>query len=108
MLTYIGDLQHMVISFPLVVWGLETGSGVRRVMYPTHANGPMEPTEASRIARSRGQFILDSAHFFPLDEVVEDASLALLEADARIQMSGIPWQGTRLGPSTTTAEGVSL
>ena len=77
-------------------------------MYPPHANGLVELTEASRIASSREQFILDSAHFFPLDEVVEDTSMALLEASARSQRSGISSQGATLSPSTTTAEGGSL
>ena len=101
----ISDLQHMSITFPLVVWGLETGRGVRRVMYPPHANGLVEPAEASRIASSRGQFILDSAHFFPLDEVMEDTSMGLLEASARSQMIGISSQGAMLSPISTT-EGV--
>ena len=49
-------------------------------MYPPHANGPMDPADAARIVGSRGQFVLDSAHFFPLDEDYVDSSSLLLAA----------------------------
>ena len=56
------------------------GSGLRRVMYPPQADGPMNPADAARIVKSRGQFVLDSAHFFPLDENYADSSSLLLAA----------------------------
>ena len=61
------DVQHMCISFPVVLWGLDTGSGFRRVMYPPRGNGVVSLAWAEEVMRTPAQLILDSAHFFPLD-----------------------------------------
>jgi len=37
--------------------------------------------EAGELSRSKNQFILDSAHFFPLDTMVEDAEVLLREVE---------------------------
>jgi len=65
------DIQHMELGFPVVVWGLDNGDGLRRVMYPPLGNGPMCPDWVEEVMRTPAQVVLDSAHFFPLDEVPE-------------------------------------
>jgi len=62
----IGDLAHLNIDFPLVVWGSDMGEGHRRMRYPLTANGPFSSASAAgELSRSEGQVILDSDHFFP-------------------------------------------
>ena len=65
----IGDLCHLCIDFPLVVWGADMGNGHRRVRFPLSGNVPVGGPDAGRLAASPGQIILDSDHFFPLDQV---------------------------------------
>jgi hypothetical protein len=65
----IGDLCHLRIDFPLVVWGADMGNGHRRVRFPLSGNVPVGGFDASVLAASPGQIILDSDHFFPLDQV---------------------------------------
>ena len=66
----IGDLPHLAIDFPLVVWGRDMGGGLRRVRYPQSGITPMLRTEGERLSVSEGHIVLDSEHFFPLDEVL--------------------------------------
>jgi len=77
----VADIAHLMITFPLVIWGPDVGQGQRRVMYPRHGGNPMSLHEAGELSRSRNQFILDSAHFFPLDTMVEDAVVLLREVE---------------------------
>ena len=62
----IGDIAHLTIDFPLVVWGGDVGDGHRRVRYPLSGNLPLERDEAGRLSVSAGQIILDCNHFFPV------------------------------------------
>ena len=50
-------------------------------MYPRQGGNPMSLQEAGELSRSKNQFILDSAHFFPLDTMVEDAEVLLCEVE---------------------------
>ena len=77
----IGDLAHLNIDFPLVVWGSDMGEGHRRVRYPLTANGPFSSASAAgELSRSEGQVILDSDHFFPLDRVAGEGAEAVVAA----------------------------
>ena len=69
----IGDIRHMNVDFPVIVWGLAHEDGLRRVMYPVRGNLPMNPDWVEEVLRTPAQFVLDSAHFFPLDEVPDGA-----------------------------------
>jgi hypothetical protein len=77
----IGDLAHLNIDFPLVVWGSDMGGGHRRVRYPLAANGPFSSAAAAgALSRSEGQVILDSDHFFPLDSVAGEGAEEVVAA----------------------------
>jgi len=63
----IGDVQHMALWFPVVLWGPDIGRGCRRVMYPSEANGPLSQGQVLGTASCLAQVVLDSDHFHPLD-----------------------------------------
>jgi hypothetical protein len=67
----VSDVQHLCLPFPVVLWGLDTGNGRRRVMYPPRGNGVVSLAWAEEVMRSPAQLVWDSAHFFPLDAVSE-------------------------------------
>ena len=53
----------------------------RRVRYPLTANGPFSSASAAgELSRSKGQVILDSDHFFPLDRVAGECAEAVVAA----------------------------
>ena len=76
----IGDLAHLNVDFPLLVWGSDMGDGHRRVQYPAAGNGPITSVAAGLLSRSEGQIILDSGHFFPLDNVTGEGAEAVFAA----------------------------
>ena len=65
----VADVQHMSLGFPCVLWGQDAGGGRRRVMYPSRGNSPIGVEWAEEIMLTPAQLVLDSAHFFPLDEL---------------------------------------
>jgi hypothetical protein len=72
-----GDVQHMALWFPVVVWGLDTGQGFRRVMYPLGANGPVSQEQALGTASCPAQIVLDSAHFH-MAELMDPSTIETL------------------------------
>ena len=55
----------------------------------------MSLEEAGELSRSKKQFILDSAHFFPLDTMVEDAEVLLREVERIEEQMWVGWTGVR-------------
>jgi hypothetical protein len=105
----VADVPQMSLSFRCVLWGQDAGGGRRRVMYPLRGNLPIGVEWAEEIMRTPAQLVLDSAHFFPLDELglvsprlLEDLRLACGQAasDARLSAdSGLfPAVPTTVGP----------
>jgi len=66
----LADLEGLHLSFPLVVWGSDTGGGWRRVMYPGRWNMGVSESTAADIFGCEAQIVLDSAHYFPVDTVI--------------------------------------
>jgi hypothetical protein len=92
----IGDLAHLLIDFPLVVWGSDMGDGHRRIRYPVAGNGPLNSTGAGLLSRSEGQLILDSDHFFPLDNVAGEGAEVVVAAvcgESRARRVGLGRRG---------------
>ena len=86
----VGDLAHLAIDFPLVIWGRDMGGGNRRVRYPVSGNAPLTKFEAVHLSSSEGQLVLDSEHFFPLDGVLLSEGADVVMGLACGEQSGIP------------------
>ena len=48
----VSDVQHMCVAFPVVIWGQDPGSGLRRVMYPPRGNGVVSLAWAEEVMRT--------------------------------------------------------
>ena len=61
----VADFAGLVIAFPLVVWGSDSGGGWRSVMYPSGCC--RDSDRACELVGVRAQIVLDRAHFHPVD-----------------------------------------
>ena len=79
-------------------------------MYPPEANGPMDSAGAARVVGLRCQLVLDSAHFFPLDEDFLDstsllAAFTCCQGEESVSQGAVGTPGAPLNEQESLSDG---